>query len=149
MLLELRIRNFAIIEEAALQFGAGLNVLSGETGAGKTIIMSALAMLLGARASADVIRVDQKEAAVEALFELEGEAPSPEGIAGGGERELLIRRVIAAGGRSRVTHQRRAGDREQSRETGRGAGAGLRPARGASRCCGRKAISRSSTATPA
>jgi DNA repair protein RecN (Recombination protein N) len=103
MLLELRIRNFAIIEEAALQFGAGLNVLSGETGAGKTIIMSALAMLLGARASADVIRVDQKEAAVEALFELEGEAPSPEGIAGGGGRELLIRRVIAAGGRSRVT----------------------------------------------
>lgn len=104
MLLELRIRNFAIIEEAALRFGPGLNVLSGETGAGKTIIMSALAMLLGARASAEVIRVDQKEAAVEALFELESHSALSEAARwlGGDQRELLIRRVIAEGGRSRV-----------------------------------------------
>ncbi len=101
-MLELRIRNFAIIEEAALQFGPGLNVLSGETGAGKTIIMSALAMLLGARASSEVIRVEQKEAAVEAIFELEGEAGLPETAPGDGQRELLIRRVIAEGSRSRV-----------------------------------------------
>src|SRR5260370_24460541 len=107
MLLELRIRNFAIIEEAHLEFGAGLNVLSGETGAGKTIILSALGLLLGARASPDMIRTGEKEAVVEGLFELEGEAAMPELATrkrDGGRRELIVRRVIAdGGGRSRVT----------------------------------------------
>ncbi len=105
MLAELRIRNFAIIEEAAISFGAGLNVLSGETGAGKTIIMNALALLLGGRASPDVVRVDQKEALVEAMFELDGEAPPPElaQLCAEGGRELLIRRSIGEGGRSRAT----------------------------------------------
>jgi DNA repair protein RecN (Recombination protein N) len=107
MLLELNIRNFAIIEEAHLEFGAGLNVLSGETGAGKTIILSALGLLLGSRASPDMIRAGEKEAVVEGLFELEGEAAIPEPAAcdrDAGRRQLLIRRVIAeGGGRSRVT----------------------------------------------
>jgi DNA repair protein RecN (Recombination protein N) len=107
MLLELNIRNFAIIEEAHLEFGAGLNVLSGETGAGKTIILNALGLLLGSRASPDMIRAGEKEAVVEGLFELEGEAAIPELDArksDGGSRELLVRRVIAeGGGRSRVT----------------------------------------------
>jgi DNA repair protein RecN (Recombination protein N) len=107
MLLELNIRNFAIIEEAHLEFGAGLNVLSGETGAGKTIILNALGLLLGSRASPDMIRAGEKEAVVEGLFELEGEVAMPELSAGkrdGGSRELLVRRVIAeGGGRSRVT----------------------------------------------
>ncbi len=107
MLLELHIRNFAIIEEAQLEFGAGLNVLSGETGAGKTIILSALGLLLGSRASPDMIRTGEKEAVVEGRFELEGEAAMPE-LAGrrrdGDRRELIVRRVIAeGGGRSRVT----------------------------------------------
>jgi DNA repair protein RecN (Recombination protein N) len=102
MLAELRIRNFAIIEEAALEFCPGLNILSGETGAGKTIILSALGLLLGGRASPEVIRTDAKEAVVEALFELEGEL-ALEGLARAPEqRELVIRRVIAEGGRSRV-----------------------------------------------
>ncbi|MGC1398739.1 DNA repair protein RecN [Candidatus Binatus sp.] len=107
MLLELNIRNFAIIEEARLEFGAGLNVLSGETGAGKTIILNALGLLLGSRASPDMIRAGEKDAVVEGLFELEGEAAMPELAARkgeGGRRELLVRRVIAeGGGRSRVT----------------------------------------------
>jgi DNA repair protein RecN (Recombination protein N) len=107
MLLELRIRNFAIIEEAHLEFGAGLNVLSGETGAGKTIILSALGLLLGSRASPDMIRSGEKEAVVEGRFELEGEAAIPEMAARKSDdapRELLVRRVIAeGGGRSRVT----------------------------------------------
>ena len=106
MLVELRIRNFAIIEGAALYFGPGFNVLSGETGAGKTIIMTALGLLLGGRASPDMIRAGQNEAVVEGLFELEGEAPLPEGapeFAEAGQRELLIRRALAAdGGRSRA-----------------------------------------------
>jgi DNA repair protein RecN (Recombination protein N) len=107
MLLELHIRNFAIIEEAHLEFGAGLNVLSGETGAGKTIILSALGLLLGSRASPDMIRAGEKEAVVEGIFELEGEAAMPQlgnREAGSGPRQLLVRRVIAeGGGRSRVT----------------------------------------------
>ena len=103
MLAELRIRNFAIIEEAALEFCPGLNILSGETGAGKTIILSALGLLLGGRASPEVIRTDAKEAVVEALFELEGEL-GLEGLAARApdQRELVIRRIIAEGGRSRV-----------------------------------------------
>ncbi len=106
MLVELRIRNFAIIEGAALYFGPGFNVLSGETGAGKTIIMTALGLLLGGRASPDMIRAGQSEAVVEGLFELEGEAALPEGapeFADSEHRELLIRRTLAAdGGRSRA-----------------------------------------------
>ena len=106
MLVELRIRNFAIIEGAALYFGPGFNVLSGETGAGKTIIMTALGLLLGGRASPDMIRAGQNEAVVEGMFELEGEAPLPEGtqqFAESAPRELLIRRTLAAdGGRSRA-----------------------------------------------
>jgi DNA repair protein RecN (Recombination protein N) len=104
MLLELRIRNFAIIEEALLEFGPGLNVLSGETGAGKTIILSALGLLLGSRASPDMIRAGEKEAIVEGRFEIEGEAAIPEiGDRAPDSREILIRRSIAEGGRSRVT----------------------------------------------
>ncbi len=105
MLLELRIRNFAIIEEAHLEFGPGLNVLSGETGAGKTIILSALGLLLGSRASPDMIRAGEKEAVVEGLFELEGEsaiAEIAERSSNGERRQFLVRRVIAEGGRSRV-----------------------------------------------
>jgi DNA repair protein RecN (Recombination protein N) len=107
MLLELHIRNFAIIEEAHLEFEPGLNVLSGETGAGKTIILNALGLLLGSRASPDMIRAGEKEAVVEGLFELEGEAAMPELAVRNpdtGRRELIVRRVIAeGGGRSRVT----------------------------------------------
>lgn len=105
MLTELRIRNFAVIETAALTFGPGLNVLSGETGAGKTIIMTALGLLLGGRASPDMVRTGASEAVVEGIFEIEGEAPMPqaaEWIGGDNPRELIIRRVISEGGRSRV-----------------------------------------------
>ena len=98
MLLELRIRNFAIIEEAALRFGPGLNVLSGETGAGKTIIMSALGILLGARASPEVIRADQKEAAVDAAFEIEGALTDiPRSPGDGGRRPTASFRRRARG----------------------------------------------------
>lgn len=107
MLVELRIRNFAIIEGAALYFGPGFNVLSGETGAGKTIIMTALGLLLGGRASPDMVRAAQSEAVVEGLFELEGEAPLPEGmpedVVEFAQRELSVRRTISGdGGRSRA-----------------------------------------------
>jgi DNA repair protein RecN (Recombination protein N) len=104
MLHELRIRNFAIIQEATLEFGPGLNILSGETGAGKTIILTALGLLLGGRGSPDMIRSGETDATVEAMFELEGEA-ALEGFSDrdGAQRELLVRRLIAEGGRSRAT----------------------------------------------
>ncbi len=106
MLTEIRIRNFAVIEEAALTFGPGLNVLSGETGAGKTIIMTALGLLIGGRASPDLIRAGAKEAIVEGIFEFEGEAPfagAVEWLNEDNPRELVVRRVIAESGRARVS----------------------------------------------
>lgn len=71
MLRELHIRNFAIIEDLSLSFSRGLNILSGETGAGKSIIIGALTLLLGGRASAEMIRSSEREAVVEALFDVE------------------------------------------------------------------------------
>ncbi len=106
MLTELRIRNFAVIEEAVLSFAPGLNVLSGETGAGKTIIMTALGLLLGGRASPELVRMGAREAVVEGVFELEGEAPiaeAAEWIDADNPRELIIRRVVTEGSRSRVS----------------------------------------------
>jgi DNA repair protein RecN (Recombination protein N) len=106
MLAELRIRNLAVIEEASLSFGPGLNVLSGETGAGKTIVMNALGLLLGARASAEVVRPGAGETVVEGLFALDADLPQALSALLAereGRRELLVRRIVAAdGGRSRI-----------------------------------------------
>ena len=70
MLTELRIRNFAIIESLALPLARGFNVLSGETGAGKSIIVGALGLLLGERASTDLIRSGADRATVEGVFDV-------------------------------------------------------------------------------
>jgi DNA repair protein RecN (Recombination protein N) len=105
MLVELRIRNFAIIDQVELEFGPGLNVLSGETGAGKTIVMNALGLLLGGRASPEMVRADRKEAVVEGLFAVEGEGLPADLMAAMGEgaaRELIVKRVVSEAGRSRV-----------------------------------------------
>ena len=69
MLRELRIKNFAVIDELALELGPGSNILTGETGAGKSIILNALGLISGDRVTANVIRHNQEEASVEALFE--------------------------------------------------------------------------------
>ena len=89
----LRIENLAVVERAEISFGPGLNVLTGETGAGKSIVLGALALLAGARASADAVRDGADEAVVEAIFrtdalpELETEL-ARRGLAAG-EHELL------------------------------------------------------------
>src|SRR5688500_20401756 len=70
MLVELRIRNFAIIESLALPLSSGFNVLSGETGAGKSIIVGALGFLLGERGSSDLIRTGADKATVEGVFDI-------------------------------------------------------------------------------
>ena len=106
MLTELRIRNFAIIESLSLPLGRGFNVLSGETGAGKSIIVGALGLLLGERASADLIRTGAERASVEGVFDV---ADRPEIAtlldARGIEVEeplVVLKREIAAAGRTRA-----------------------------------------------
>lgn len=104
MLRELRIKNFAVIDQLALDLGAGLNVLTGETGAGKTIILNALGLLSGGRVSSDVIRHGEDEASVEALFSPLSE-PLREKLGEGGydgEEELVVRRVISRTGKNRA-----------------------------------------------
>jgi DNA repair protein RecN (Recombination protein N) len=106
MLIELRIEDYAVIDRLSLRLGSGLNALTGETGAGKSIIVGALSLLLGERASADVVRADADRAVVEGVFDVErNEAVQALLGANGIESEdglLLIRREIAASGRGRV-----------------------------------------------
>lgn len=105
MLTELSIRNVAIIDQLQLSFGPGLNLLTGETGAGKSIIIDALTLVCGGRASVDLIRTGEDEATVEALFDLTHlpnlqERLHETGIDASGE--LLIRRCLSRSGRNRV-----------------------------------------------
>ena len=71
MLIEMRLENYAVIDNLAVEFGHGLNLLTGETGAGKSILVDALALLLGDKASSDVIRSGAERAVVSAVFEAE------------------------------------------------------------------------------
>src|SRR5688572_1521297 len=89
MLRFLRIRNLAVIESVEVEFDPGFNVLTGETGAGKSILVEAVGLLLGARASADLVRTGETLATIEAIFE------------GMDRRELIVRREITNQGRSR------------------------------------------------
>jgi len=103
LLRELHIRDFAIIEELQLEFAPGFNVLTGETGAGKSIIMQALDLLCGGRASPDNIRAGAEEAAIEGVFELaldEAKALATLGIDAG--EDLHLRRNLSRTGKSRV-----------------------------------------------
>jgi DNA repair protein RecN (Recombination protein N) len=106
MLRELRIRNVAVIETVAVPFEAGLNVLTGETGAGKSILVDALLLIRGARAQSDVIRSEADVATVEAVFDVEGDATvtavlEAAGLAMEGG-ELVIRRELTRSGRHRA-----------------------------------------------
>ena len=105
MLCELNIRNFVIIDRLSLSFAPGLNVLTGETGAGKSIIIDAIDLLLGGKARTDLIRTGEEEAVVEALFDLttaEGlrAALAESGFDNG--NELLVRRVLSLAGKNRI-----------------------------------------------
>ncbi len=106
MLTELRIVNFAILEELSLRFEPGFTVLTGETGAGKSLLIDAIALLVGGRASADQIRFGTEEASLEAAFHLPDHPLQArlrdQGILGPADSELIVRRVIARSGRNRV-----------------------------------------------
>jgi len=104
MLLELRAENYAVIDHAVAVLGPGLNLLTGETGAGKSILVDALALLMGDKASSDVVRHGAERAVVACVFEstpgaahtLESNGIDPEGS------EIILRREIQAGGKGRV-----------------------------------------------
>ena len=103
MLLEISIKNFAIIEEISLNFEQGMTVLTGETGAGKSIIIDAMNMMLGSRATTDVIRHGAPKAEIEGLFSLENSRALREIFEEQGWEltdELIIRREILQNGRS-------------------------------------------------
>jgi DNA repair protein RecN (Recombination protein N) len=106
MLTELRIKNFAIIESLSLPLAAGFNVLSGETGAGKSIIVGALGLLLGERASADLIRTSADKATVEGVFDISERPDVAELLDQRGidadELLVVLKREVAAAGRARA-----------------------------------------------
>lgn len=95
MLQWIKIRNLAVVEEVEAEFGSGLNVLTGETGAGKSVIMGALDLVLGARADASLVREGAKEAEVEACF-----ASSEQGA--GSSEQVVVRRTVTKEGKSRA-----------------------------------------------
>ena len=106
MLLELRIQDFAVIDRVAVRLAPGLNVLSGETGAGKSIVVGALSLLLGERASADLVRAGADRAVVEGVFDVAEHPDVLELLADQGlEAEdglLILRREVSASGRGRA-----------------------------------------------
>lgn len=105
MLIDLSIRNLAIIDTLHVPFQPGLTVLTGETGAGKSIIIDAVNLIMGGRASADLIRTGAEEATVEAVFTLPEGTPLAARLAEAGiecDGELLVKRVVSRSGRNRV-----------------------------------------------
>ncbi|HML15945.1 MAG TPA: AAA family ATPase, partial [Bryobacteraceae bacterium] len=106
MLAELAVENYAVIEKVRVRFHRGLNLLTGETGSGKSIVVDALALLFGARTSAEMVRGGAERARVAGIFEV---APAP-GLAGALETagieiedgDLLIEREVLANGKSRA-----------------------------------------------
>ncbi len=111
MLLELRLENYAVIDHLAVEFAPGLNLLTGETGAGKSILIDALALLMGEKASPEVIRFGSDRAVISAVFEVDEAAEKlvdrileNNGI-DSDEANLILRREIAAKGRAFVNNQ--------------------------------------------
>jgi DNA repair protein RecN (Recombination protein N) len=109
VLTEFRLENYAVIDNLVVEFGLGLNLLTGETGAGKSILIDALALLLGEKASTEVIRSGAERAVIAAVFEAEGKAGKAlekildaNGLDESDDGSLILRREIAAGGKGRV-----------------------------------------------
>jgi len=105
MLTDIIIKNFAIIEHLHVSFGSGFNVLTGETGAGKSIVIDAVNLLLGGRARGDIIRTGTDEATVEAIFALNEESLLNQKLMTAGlddGDELLVRRIVTRSGKNRI-----------------------------------------------
>jgi len=105
MLREIRIQNLGVIDDAVLELSSGLNVLTGETGAGKTMVVSGLGLLLGARADAGLVRTGARQASIEGVVEVGPDHPaSLRAIEAGGDAEdsLILARTLSAEGRSKA-----------------------------------------------
>jgi DNA repair protein RecN (Recombination protein N) len=109
VLVELRLENYAVIDNIAVGFGPGLNLLTGETGAGKSILIDALALLLGEKASTEMIRADAERASISAVFEADDPLENPistileqNGLDRSDDGSLILRREISLGGKGRV-----------------------------------------------
>ena len=107
MLRELRLKNFAVVESVTVPFTPGLNVLTGETGAGKSILVDAILLVRGARAQTDVIRADAETATVEAVFAIAGAGAArgvldDAGLTADDNGEIVVRRELARSGRHRA-----------------------------------------------
>ena len=105
MLTFLRVRSFAIIDELEVELGSGLNVVTGETGAGKSILVDAIDLVLGGRGKPEVVRTGATQAEVEATFDVSGDAILRERLLARGIEEtdeLIVRRVVSANGRTRA-----------------------------------------------
>lgn len=107
MLSELRIVNFALIEQLHIQFQSGFTVLTGETGAGKSLLIDAIALLVGGRGSVEQIRSGEEEAQLEASFHLPATHPllgqlRAMDLLGPHDRDLVLKRILSRSGRHRV-----------------------------------------------
>src|SRR2546426_12464924 len=111
MLRELRLKNFAVVESVSVAFAPGLNVLTGETGAGKSILIDAIVLVRGGRAQTDVIRAEAETATVEAVFAVDG-VPAA--------RAVLEEAGLAAGDNGGIVRARGAGRAGAARRVGHG-----------------------------
>ena len=106
MLLEIKVHNFAIIENIQIQFKQGLNILSGETGAGKSVLLKSLGLLMGGKASAESIRTGAEQATIEGSFDISKRKDLREKLKEFGieceDEILIVRRVISQGDKSRI-----------------------------------------------
>ena len=125
MLLELRIENLLLIERAELRPGAGLNAITGETGAGKTVLAHALDLMLGGKPRSGIVRPGAEEAYVEGVFELPADlldgdelADLRERVEGGEQGEIVLARRVTAEGRTRAYVQGRSATASDLRELG-------------------------------
>jgi DNA repair protein RecN (Recombination protein N) len=107
MLQELIVENYAVVEQARIRFGEGLNILTGETGSGKSIVVDSLSLLLGARASAEMVRTGAAKARVSGIFSIERTQELDAVLAEAGieidsEDEVIVEREISSAGKSRA-----------------------------------------------
>src|SRR5437016_1735810 len=106
MLVELIVENYAVVEQARIRFHAGLNILTGETGSGKSIVVDSFGLLLGGRASAEMVRSGQTRARVSGIFSPAGNPELEAMLAEAGIEmdggELIVEREIGANGKSRA-----------------------------------------------